>query len=156
MTAVKNRPTWSEYFIELAQVVKKRSNCLRMAVGVVIVKEKHIIATGYNGTPAGIKNCNEGGCERCLQREQAILKENERKDLCICVHAEQNALLQSAFHGVSTKDAIIFQTTAPCLQCAKHIINAGVSEVVYELEFQESLGIELLRSAGLNVKKYSS
>lgn len=148
------RPSWDEYFLNLAQMVKKRSNCLRMAVGVVIVKDKHIIATGYNGTPAGIKNCNEGGCERCLQRQRNVLKENERKDLCICVHAEQNALLQSAYHGVSTKGAIMYLTTAPCLACAKHIINAGIATVTYKKDHRDKLGINLLKSAALNTQKY--
>lgn len=147
------RPSWDEYFLNLAQIVKKRSNCLRMNVGVVIVKDKHIIATGYNGTPKGIKNCIEGGCERCLHREKNILKENERKDLCICVHAEQNALLQSAYHGVSTKGAKMFSTTSPCLQCAKHIINAGITSVIYEAEHQDNLGTELLRSAGVVIQR---
>lgn len=135
-------------------MVKERSNCLRMSVGVVIVKDKHIIATGYNGTPAGIKNCIDGGCERCLQRHRDVLKENERKDLCICVHSEQNALLQSAYHGASTKGATMYSTTAPCLQCAKTIINAGISCVVYEKEHQDKLGINLLRTAGLKTQKY--
>ncbi len=152
---INKRPSWDEYFLDLAQMVKKRSNCLRMAVGVVIVKDKHIIATGYNGTPAGIKNCNEGGCDRCLQRQRNLLKENERKDLCICVHAEQNALLQSAYHGVSTKDAIMYLTTAPCLQCAKHIINAGIKIVIYKTDHQDELGINLLKSVGLNARKYA-
>lgn len=149
------RPSWDEYFMELAHIVKKRSNCLRMAVGVIIVKDKHIITTGYNGSPAGIKNCNEGGCVRCLQREKNILKENERKDLCICVHAEQNALLQAAYHGTTTKDATMYLTTAPCLQCAKHIINAGVETVVFEDDHKDNEGINLLKSAGLNTKKHS-
>lgn len=149
------RPSWDEYFLNLAHVVKKRSNCLRMSVGVVVVKNRHIIATGYNGTPAGITNCNEGGCKRCLQREKNILKENERKDLCICVHAEQNALLQSAYHGVSTKGATMYLTTAPCLQCAKHIINAGISNVVYEEDHQDNFGTVLLKSAGLSTTKHN-
>lgn len=147
----KNRPSWDEYFLNLAHVVKDRSNCLRMAVGVVIVKDKHIIATGYNGTPAGIKNCIDGGCERCLQRDKNILKENERKDLCICVHSEQNALLQSAYHGVPTKGATLYSTVAPCLQCAKAIINAGISKIVFAQDQQDKSGKKLLTSAGLEI-----
>lgn len=147
------RPSWNEYFLNLAHIVEKRSNCLRMNVGVVIVKDKHIIATGYNGTPKGIKNCIDGGCERCLHREKNILKENERKDLCICVHAEQNALLQSAYHGVSTKSARIYSTISPCLQCAKHIVNAGISSVMYSEEHKNDLGIELLKSAGVVIQR---
>ncbi len=148
------RPTWDEYFLKLAHVIKDRSNCFRMAVGVVVVKEKHIIATGYNGTPAGVKNCFEGGCERCTQREKNLLKLDERKDLCICIHAELNALLQSAYHGVSTKGAVLYSTIAPCIQCAKAIINSGISEVFYEEEHQDKLGRELLIRAKVTVNHF--
>lgn len=150
---IRKRPEWNSYFLKLAHVVKERSNCLRMAVGVVIIKDKHIIATGYNGTPAGVANCIDGGCERCLQREKNILKSGERKDLCICIHAEQNSLLQSAYHGVSTKNAILYATVAPCLQCAKAIINGGISTVIYEEDYQDDRGVSLLKSAGIDVKR---
>ncbi|MBI2641226.1 dCMP deaminase family protein [Candidatus Roizmanbacteria bacterium] len=133
------------------EVVRHRSNCLRTSVGVVIVKDKHIIATGYNGTPAGTKNCIDGGCKRCLQRSQNILKENERKDLCVCVHSEQNAILQSAYHGVSTKGAMLYSTVAPCLQCAKAIINAGIAMVIFGEKHQNTLGTDLLTSARVKV-----
>jgi dCMP deaminase len=148
------RPSWDEYFINLAEVVKSRSNCLRMAVGVVVVKDKRIIATGYNGTPAGLKNCIDGGCKRCLERERNILKESERKDLCICIHAEQNALLQSAYHGMSTKGAVLYSTVAPCLQCAKAIANSGISSVVYAGSYSDELGLRLFKSAGIKVQRY--
>lgn len=148
------RPEWDEYFLKLARVVKERSNCLRGAVGVVVVKDRHIIATGYNGTPAGVKNCFEGGCERCLHREKNILSENERKDLCLCLHAEQNSLLQAAYHGIPTKGATMYATTAPCLQCAKAIINAGIVKVIYEENHQDDLGIELMSSVGIKVDQY--
>ncbi|OGK20865.1 hypothetical protein A2866_04880 [Candidatus Roizmanbacteria bacterium RIFCSPHIGHO2_01_FULL_39_8] len=153
MLANKNRPSWREYFLKLAEIVKGRSNCLRMSVGVVIVKDKHIISTGYNGTPAGITNCIDGGCKRCKQRHSGELKENERKDLCICIHAEQNALLQTAYHGISTKGAIMYSTTAPCLQCAKHIINAGIAKVIFTDNHQDRLGIDLLQKAGIDIEK---
>jgi dCMP deaminase len=152
----KKRPSWDQYFLRLAHVVKDRSNCLRQAVGVVVVKDKHIIATGYNGTPAGVTNCCDGGCERCFHREKNMLKENERKDLCICIHAEQNALLQSAYHGVSTKGAVLYSTIAPCIQCAKAIINAGIAAVVYEQEHQDDLGVKLLTTATLQTKKLNN
>lgn len=150
------RPNWDEYFLKLAHMVKERANCLRGSVGVVIVKDRHIITTGYNGTPAGTKNCFEGGCERCANREKNIIKENERKDLCLCLHAEQNALLQAAYHGVSTKGATLYSTIAPCLQCAKAIINAGVAKIVYEGDFQDKLGIDLLKSTNIIVSNTSS
>lgn len=150
---MNNRPSWDEYFLKLAHVVKERSNCVRMNVGVVVVKGKHIIATGYNGTPSGILNCSEGGCERCADREKNILKENERKDLCVCIHAEQNALLQCAYHGAPAKGAVLFSTVAPCLQCAKAIINAGIEEVIYEAEHQDELGLLLLQKAHVKTRK---
>lgn len=150
-----NRPSWEQYFLELAEVVKRRSNCLRMAVGVVIVQGKHIIATGYNGTPAGVKNCMDGGCERCHKRHNNLLQENERKDLCICIHAEQNALLQSAYNGVSTKGGVLYSTVAPCLQCAKAIINAGIKEVIYKTDHQDKMGINLFNQAGVQVQQFT-
>ncbi len=155
MTTVRKRPSWDEYFMNLAHVVKERSACLRMDVGVVVVKDKRIIATGYNGTPIGIKNCSEGGCGRCKDRAQHKLQKGERKDLCICLHSEQNALLQSAYHGMSTKGAAMYSTVSPCLQCAKAIVNSGVTEVVYEGEHSDDLGIQLLISAGIKVRKHN-
>ncbi len=148
------RPSWDEYFLNLAKVVRERSNCLRMSVGAVLIKDRRIIATGYNGTPAGVKNCFDGGCKRCLERQSKRLKENERKDLCICVHAEENSLLQSAYHGVSSRGAVMYSTTAPCAQCAKSIINAGISKIVYSAEHTDKLGIQLLSSAGVKVNRY--
>lgn len=152
---MNNRPSWDEYFLNLAEVVKTRSNCLRMAVGVVVVKDKRIIATGYNGTPAGVKNCLEGGCQRCRDRQNNVLKENERKDLCICIHAEENALLQSALHGMSTKGAILYSTVAPCLQCAKAIVNSGIAEIVYGEDHQDDTGLKLFAEAGVTIRKFS-
>ena len=145
------RLSWDEYFIKLAYVVRERSNCLRLSVGAVIVKNKQIIATGYNGTPVGTINCIEGGCKRCLDRQQEKLALNERKDLCVCVHAEQNAILQSALHGISTNGTTMYETTAPCLQCAKMIINAGIVKVIFDSQFQDDLGVELLKKAGVSV-----
>lgn len=151
------RLSWDEYFMQIAQSAEARSNCIRNSIGAVIVKEKRIIATGYNGTPAGIPNCVDGGCKRCSDRHANILKTNERKDLCVCVHAELNALLQSAYHGVSTKGATLYSTIAPCLQCAKAIINAGIVEVIYKnhhtTEGIDTKGTDLLSKAGIKVKR---
>jgi dCMP deaminase len=146
-----SRPLWDAYFMEIAHVVKTRSNCLDIQIGSVIVREKRIIATGYNGTPMGITNCNDGGCERCKLREEGKLKHGEKKDLCICVHAEQNALLQSAYHGISTKDSTFYTTASPCSQCAKMIINAGVKKVVAHSKFPDELGPKLLQKAHIEV-----
>lgn len=147
------RPSWDDYFLKLAYVVKTRSNCIRMSVGVVVVKEKRIIATGYNGTPMGITNCFEGGCERCTHRHEGKVQSGEKKDMCICIHAEQNALLQSAYHGISTKGGTMYSTVAPCLQCAKHIVNAGLAELVYAEDFDNEFGLDLLKKAGIETRK---
>jgi len=154
----KKRPTWDEYFLSIAQVVRSRSNCLRMDVGAILVRDRRIIATGYNGTPSGTTNCNEGGCERCLHRSQKKLEQSQQKELCVCVHAEQNALLQSAYHGVSTKDSVLYATVEPCLQCAKALINAGVKSILYDEDHydaahHDSLGRVLLKGAGVSIKK---
>lgn len=151
-----NRPSWEQYFLDIARVVRGRSNCLRQSVGALLVQGKHIIATGYNGTPAGIKNCFDGGCERCLKRHENSLKANERKDLCICLHAEENALLQSAYHGVSTKGSILYSTIAPCAQCAKSLINAGISAVIFEENHSDTEGLKLLKKAGVKTEIASS
>ncbi len=146
-----NRPNWDEYFMKIAQDTKARSNCLDRQIGSVIVKEKRIVATGYNGTPMGITNCIDGGCERCKRREEGSLASGEKKDLCICVHAEQNAMLQSAYHGISTKDSILYTTASPCSQCAKMIINAGIRKVIAHETFPDTLGPELLKKANIEV-----
>ncbi len=150
----KKRPSWDDYFLDLARVVKSRSNCLRASVGVVVVQGTHIITTGYNGTPAGTKNCIDGGCSRCAKRESNVFAENERKDLCICLHAEQNALLQSAYHGVSARGTTMYSTVAPCLQCAKSIINAGIAQVIYSASHQDDMGLALLKSAKIGVRQH--
>ena len=147
------RPSWDEYFLSLAQLVATRSNCIRRQVGAILVKGRQIIASGYSGTPKGIKNCDEGGCKRCSDREKNIVKTNERKDLCICIHAENNALIQAAYHGISTKKTTLYLTVSPCLQCATLIINAGVNAVIYPKHYQNTLGLDLLKSAGVEVRK---
>jgi len=146
------RPNWDEYFMEIAEVTKKRTNCIRNAVGAVVVRDKTIIGTGYNGTPAGIKNCFEGGCDRCTRRENNKIGSGEEKDKCICIHAEQNAILQSAYHGIPTKGASLYSTIAPCVQCAKMIINAGITEVVALDEHSDNFGEELLKKAGITIR----
>ncbi len=148
------RPSWDEYFMNMAKVAKDRSNCLRQTVGAVLVKDQRIIATGYNGAPMGVKNCIDGGCERCLQRERGELEENVEYELCLCLHAEQNSVLQSAYHGMSTKGATLYSTIAPCLQCAKALINAGVAEIVYDEDHSDKLGLKLLKAAGVKIRKY--
>lgn len=144
------RPTWDEYFMGIAKVAALRSNCLKRKVAAVIVKDKRIIATGYNGTPRGIKNCNEGGCPRC----NAIDASGKDLGECLCSHAEENAIVQSAYHGVSIKDSVIYTTFSPCLICTKMIINAGIREVVYNLDYPlAELPLRLLEEASVTVKQ---
>lgn len=149
----RNRPTWDEYFMNMAKVAQERSNCLRGSVGAVMVRNKRVIATGYNGAPIGVKDCIDGGCERCLRRHQNKIRSGEEKALCICLHAEQNAILQSAYHGMSTLDAALYSTVEPCMQCAKELINAGVREVIYAEKNDQLSSKKLFTAAGVKVRK---
>ncbi len=143
------RPNWNMYFMQLADVVATRSNCVRRSVGAVLIQDKRIIATGYNGTPHGIQNCDEGGCIRCADRESGKLKTGEREETCVCIHAEQNAVIQAALHGVSTQGSTLYTTIPPCSQCAKILINAGIQHVLYRKDPHFTQGITLLGSAGV-------
>jgi dCMP deaminase len=125
------RPDWDEYFMDIARVVSKRGNCCRRKVAAVIVRDRRIISTGYNGTPRGIENCHEGGCKRCASDTPS----GEGLGECICAHAEENAIVQAAYHGISVRDGTLYCTLSPCLVCTKMIINAGIAEVVYETEY---------------------
>ena len=122
-----NRPTWDRYFMNIAYNVAERSNCIRRHIGAVIVRDKNIISTGYNGTPMGVKNCFEGGCPRCGSDAAS----GADLDTCLCVHAEQNAIAFAARHGASTEGALLFSTTRPCFGCLKESIQAGISQIVY-------------------------
>jgi dCMP deaminase len=125
------RPDWDEYFMDIAHVVSKRGNCCRRKVAAVIVSDRRIISTGYNGTPRGIENCFEGGCPRCASDAPS----GASLDECICAHAEENAIVQAAYHGIAVKDSSLYCILSPCLMCTKMIINAGIKEVVYETEY---------------------
>lgn len=149
------RPSWDEYFMMLADVVRARADCTRRKVGALIVKDKRIIATGYNGTPHNIKNCSEGGCQRCRQRDQGKISAIEYEESCVCIHAEQNAIIQAAYLGISTKDAIFYCTNLPCSSCAKMIINAGIREVIHKEDFHDKSALNLLKLAGVAVRRYA-
>ena len=125
--SVDKRPDWDTYFMAIANVVALRGNCSRRKVAAVIVADRRIISTGYNGTPRGIRNCFEGGCPRC----SGNVKSGASLEECVCVHAEQNAICQAAYYGIRLAGATIYVTLTPCLTCAKMIINAGIREVVY-------------------------
>ncbi|MEM1577462.1 MAG: deaminase [Candidatus Pacearchaeota archaeon] len=141
---------WDNYFMSIAKQVATRSNCIKRKVGAVIVKDRRIISTGYNGTPRGIKNCNEGGCPRCYRWEESGKALSE----CFCSHAEENAIVQAAYHGISTNNAVLYVTFVPCLLCAKMIINAGIKEVYYNASYSLSKDAEnLLKQAGVKLVK---
>ncbi len=147
---MKDRITWDEYFMEMAALTARRSTCLRRNVGAVIVKEKHIVATGYNGAPRGIKHCDEcGGC----MREKLGVPSGERHELCRALHAEQNAIIQAATLGVSIEGATIYVTHQPCVICAKMIINAGIKRIVVKEGYPDKLAVEMLEEAGLRIVK---
>ncbi|NLM47177.1 MAG: cytidine deaminase [Firmicutes bacterium] len=142
------RPSWDHYFLEIATLVASRSTCLRRSVGAVIIKDKRMLATGYNGAPSGLAHCEEVGCIR----EQRQVPSGERHELCRGLHAEQNAILQAALYGVPIAGATLYCTTHPCVVCAKMIINAGMKEVVIATSYPDELSAALLAEAGVTVR----
>jgi dCMP deaminase len=136
--------------MEMAEVVKTRSTCLRRKVGAVIVKDKRILTTGYNGAPAGISHCLEIGC----YREKMGIPSGERAELCRGTHAEQNAIIQAAYHGVSIKGATLYVTLQPCVLCAKMIINAGIKEIHFKGDYPDKLSLQILKEAEIKLIKY--
>ncbi|MFO7840470.1 MAG: cytidine/deoxycytidylate deaminase family protein [Desulfosalsimonadaceae bacterium] len=147
MPARISRPTWDQYFMEIAALVAKRSTCLRRAVGAVIVKDKRILATGYNGAPSGIRHCEEVGC----LREQMQVASGERHELCRGIHAEQNAIIQAAYHGVPICGADLYCTNLPCSICTKMLINAGINKIYYQSGYADELAKDLLDEAGIRL-----
>lgn len=142
-----DRPSWDEYFMEITHLVAKRSTCLRRAVGALLVRDKRIIATGYNGVPRGLKHCAETGC----LREKLGIPSGERHEICRGLHAEQNAIVQSAVHGASIAGATLYCTTQPCAICSKMLINAGIQTVKFSGAYPDGLALEMLREAGLEL-----
>jgi len=142
------RPDWDRYFMEIAELVSKRSTCLRRKVGAVIVKDKRILATGYNGAPTGLPHCDEVGCIR----EKLKIPSGERHELCRGLHAEQNAIIQAAYHGVSIKDSVMYVTCHPCSVCVKMIINAGIKEVVIKEGYPDKLASQLLKESKIKIR----
>ena len=143
------RPDWDNYFMEIAEVAARRSNCCRRQVAAVIVKDERIISTGYNGTPRGIRNCFEGGCPRCASDAPSGQNLGE----CLCSHGEENAIVQAAYHGIAVKDSTMYTTFSPCLLCAKMIINAGIIEVVYRQRYSiDNTAMSLLKEGGVKIR----
>ncbi len=145
------RPGWDEYFMNIAKVVATRSNCIKRKVAAIIVKDRRVISTGYNGTPRGAKNCNEGGCPRCNSMAESGTALGE----CLCCHGEENAITQAAYHGTSLKGSTLYTTLSPCLLCTKMIINSGISEVVYNQEYpMNERALALLRECGIILRRH--
>jgi len=142
------RPSLDEYFLEIAFVVSKRATCLRNNVGAVIVRDKRIISTGYNGAPSDLEHCLEIGCTRDLEK----IPSGKRKEKCRAVHAEQNAIIQAAIHGASIAGATIYCTYQPCTLCAKMIINSNIKKVVYSTPDPDTYSLDLFRSAGVEIE----
>ena len=142
------RPSWDEYFLEVAGLVAKRATCLRRRVGAVLVKDKKILATGYNGAPSGLVHCIDIGC----LREKLRIPSGERHELCRGLHAEQNVLLQAALYGISTKGSILYVTNQPCIICAKMLINAGIKGIVISFGYPDKLAKKFLKEAKIKVK----
>lgn len=144
------RPSFDEYFMQMALLTAKRSTCLRRQVGAVIVKDKHIIATGYNGAPKGLAHCEEiGGC----LREELGVPSGERHELCRALHAEQNAIIQAAVRGQSIENAVIYVTHQPCSICAKMIINAGIKKIMINSGYPDEMSCKLLNEANIEIER---
>ena len=136
--------------MEISKIVAKRSTCLRRHVGAVLVKDKSIISTGYNGTPRGLPHCLDIGC----LREEMNVPSGERHELCRGLHAEQNAIIQAAYHGVNIKGSIMFCTNQPCLICTKMLINAGIKKIIYLDGYPDKLAEEMLGMADIKAEKF--
>ncbi len=147
-----DRPDWDEYFLNIAKVVASRSNCIKRKVAAIIVRDRRVVSTGYNGTPRGARNCNEGGCPRC----NSMAKSGTSLEECLCCHGEENAITQAAYHGTSLKGATLYTTFAPCLLCTKMIINSGIAEVVYNQDYPlNERALALLKECGILLRRHS-
>lgn len=143
----RRRPSWAEYFLQLATQAATRSTCLRRQVGAVLVRDKRILATGYNGAPRGVAHCLDVGC----LRDELGIPSGQRAELCRAIHAEQNAIIQAALHGVAIEGATLYTTLHPCILCAKMLINCGVKEIHYVEGYPDELSRKMLAEAGVAV-----
>lgn len=144
------RPSWDEYFMTIANQVATRTTCMRRGVGAVFVKDKRILATGYNGVPSGLTHCEETGC----LREQLGVPSGQRHEICRGLHAEQNAIIQAAKYGIDISGSIAYVNTQPCVVCAKMLINAGIVEVVYQNPYPDELAMSMLNEAGMKLRVF--
>lgn len=143
------RPSWDNYFLEMARLVSKRSTCLRRSVGAVLVKNKRILATGYNGAPSGLKHCIDIGC----LREKLKIPSGQRHELCRALHAEQNALIQASLYGVSVKASTLYATNQPCVICVKMLINAGIKEIIVAGGYPDKMAMDFLKEAKIKIRR---
>ena len=141
------RPPWPEYFMSITKMVAKRSTCLRREVGAILVKDKRILATGYNGAPSGLKHCEAVGC----LRKDSSVPSGTRHELCRGLHAEQNAIIQAAYHGSRIQGATLYCTNKPCVICSKMIINAGIEKVYFEEGYDDPLADQMLDDARIEI-----
>ncbi|MGI6380814.1 MAG: deoxycytidylate deaminase [Anaerolineae bacterium] len=145
------RPSWDQYFIDITKQVATRSTCLRRHVGAIIVQNKRILATGYNGPPSGLPHCDETGC----LREQLGIPSGQRQEICRGLHAEQNAIIQAARHGITVAGGTVYVTHQPCITCAKMIINAGIVRVVCVDTYPDQLALDMLDAAGVTFEMWA-
>jgi dCMP deaminase len=146
------RPSWDQYFMDITRLVATRSTCLRRQVGAILVKGRNILATGYNGVPSGISHCDSAGCLRA----RLEIPSGERHELCRGLHAEQNAIIQAARHGVNIDGSTLYCTTMPCIICTKMLINAGITSVMYAEGYADELAREMIAETGIKVIHFSS
>lgn len=151
-TTPMSRPSWEEYFMDIACLVARRSTCLRRQVGAIVVRDKRILATGYNGAPTGLPHCLDIGC----LREELQIPSGERHELCRGLHAEQNVIIQAAYHGVCIAGGTLYCTNLPCAICSKMLINAGIEEIKYKEGYADAMAEEMLKAAGVKVTKTDS
>ena len=145
--AAPGRPAWDDYFLDIVGIVANRATCVRRRVGAALVRDRRILSTGYNGAPSGLRHCLEIGC----LRERNNIPSGERHELCRGLHAEQNAIIQAALHGVGVNGATLYCTNHPCIICAKMIINAGVVRIVVGGDYRDSLAEAMLEEANIEV-----
>jgi dCMP deaminase len=145
------RPTWEEYFMDITHLVAKRSTCLRRQVGAILVKDKMILATGYNGAPSGLEHCLDIGC----LRDTLEIPSGERHELCRGLHAEQNAIIQAAYHGVEIRGTTLYCTNHPCIICSKMIINAGIERIIFEEGYADALAQDMLAESKITVEQFN-
>lgn len=143
------RPSWDQYFMRMAALAASRSTCRRRHVGAIVVKDHMVLSTGYNDTPRGLPNCGEGGCARCASEAPP----GQALDTCLCLHAEQNAIIQAAYHGVAIAGSMLYTTHQPCLTCAKMIVNAGIRRIVFSGDYPDPLAREMLEDAGVALER---